>query len=57
VTDNCIPSKTRDSNIELFRIVAMMLIIAHHYVVNSGLAGMIDTPTPTLNTISMIHHI
>lgn len=29
--------KTRDSNIELFRIVTMIMIIAHHYVVNSGL--------------------
>lgn len=29
--------KTRDSNIELYRIILMLLIIAHHYVVNSGL--------------------
>lgn len=29
--------KRRDSNLELFRIVTMLLIIAHHYVVNSGL--------------------
>lgn len=28
----------RDSNIEFFRIITMLLIIAHHYVVNSGLA-------------------
>ena len=27
----------RDSNIELFRIIAMFFIVAHHYVVNSGL--------------------
>lgn len=27
----------RDSNIELFRIITMLLIVAHHYVVNSGL--------------------
>ena len=27
----------RSSNIELFRILTMLLIIAHHYVVNSGL--------------------
>lgn len=31
--------KTRDSNLELFRIVTMILIIAHHYVVNSGLTS------------------
>ena len=27
----------RDSNIELFRIITMIAIVAHHYVVNSGL--------------------
>lgn len=29
--------KHRDSNLELFRIITMLLIVAHHYVVNSGL--------------------
>lgn len=29
--------KVRNSNLELFRIVAMLAIVAHHYVVNSGL--------------------
>lgn len=29
----------RDSNIELFRIITMLLIVAHHYVVNSGLTA------------------
>jgi len=29
----------RDSNIELFRIILMLVIIAHHYVVNSGLSS------------------
>ena len=27
----------RDSNLELFRIITMLFIVAHHYVVNSGL--------------------
>ena len=27
---------TRNSNLELYRIVVMLLIVAHHYVVNSG---------------------
>jgi len=27
----------RDSGIELFRIISMLLIVAHHYVVNSGI--------------------
>lgn len=30
-------TKSRNSNLELFRIITMLLIIAHHYVVNSGL--------------------
>lgn len=29
--------KLRQSNIELYRIIVMLLIIAHHYVVNSGI--------------------
>lgn len=29
--------KLRDSNLELYRIIVMLLIVAHHYVVNSGL--------------------
>ncbi len=34
--DNSYPG-TRESNIELFRIVLMLMIITHHYVVNSGI--------------------
>jgi hypothetical protein len=30
----------RDSNLELFRCITMLLIVAHHYVVNSGLLAM-----------------
>mgnify|MGYP004503281591 FL=1 len=26
---------TRSSNIELFRIIIMLIIVAHHYVINS----------------------
>ena len=33
------PKKLRDSNLELFRILTMLLIVAHHYVVNSGLTS------------------
>lgn len=29
--------KLRRSNLELYRIIVMMLIVAHHFVVNSGL--------------------
>jgi len=30
-------SNVRNSNLELYRIIVMLLIVAHHYVVNSGL--------------------
>lgn len=43
--------KQRDSNIELFRIVSMLLIIAHHYVVNSGLTGLYDFSNVTGNMV------
>ena len=29
--------RTRDSNIEFLRILMMVVIVAHHYVVNSGI--------------------
>ena len=32
-------STLRESNIELFRIITMILIVAHHFVVNSGLTS------------------
>lgn len=33
----------RDSNIELFRIITMIMIVAHHYVVNSGLMDIVES--------------
>lgn len=42
------PPKPRSSNLELFRIIVMLLIVAHHYVVNSGLMPiMAENPTST----------
>lgn len=35
----------RCSNIELFRIVSMLMIVAHHYVVNSGLTTVLAEKT------------
>ncbi len=38
--------RPRNSNLELFRIIVMLLIVAHHYVVNSGLLSvMAENPT------------
>lgn len=35
-------AKQRESGIELFRIIAMLLIVAHHYVVNSGVTQLLE---------------
>lgn len=37
VAGNGTSPKGRSSNLELYRIIVMLLIVAHHYVVNSGL--------------------
>lgn len=34
--------KQRDSNFELFRIILMIFIVAHHYVVNSGIVAVME---------------
>lgn len=35
-------NKERNSNIELYRIIVMFMIVAHHYLVNSGLIQVIE---------------
>ena len=35
--NGAIQKKARNSNLELYRIIVMLMIVAHHYVVNSGL--------------------
>lgn len=40
------PRSARQSNLELMRIVLMLVIIAHHYVVNSGVMGVLVPGTP-----------
>lgn len=42
---------TRNSNIELLRIVAMLSIVAHHYVVNSGITALYDVQQLTGNML------
>lgn len=50
-----IKPKTRNSNLELYRIIVMLLIVAHHYVVNSGLITEITSRTHSLSvSISML---
>ena len=43
--------KERDSNLELYRIITMLLIVAHHYVVNSGLLQLMQTSETTFNNV------
>lgn len=37
--------KERSSNLELYRVIVMLLIVAHHYVVNSGLFQLMESST------------
>ena len=43
-----VKSKERNSNLELYRIIVMLLIVAHHYVVNSGLIQVMVIDTISL---------
>ena len=43
--------KQRESNLELFRIVVMLLIVAHHYVVNSGVWDAIQADPASSNSL------
>lgn len=42
--------RQRSSNIELYRILVMLLIVAHHYVVNSGLLDVMNQNILSANT-------
>jgi hypothetical protein len=44
-------SSNRNSNLELFRILTMLLIVAHHYVVNSGLTDLMYQDGLTVRSI------
>lgn len=46
--------KERNSNLELYRIIVMFMIIAHHYVVNSGLFEFITQQECSGSTIVML---
>ena len=37
--EQVVPQQHRDSNLELYRILSMLMIVSHHYVVNSGLTA------------------
>ncbi len=48
------PKPQRESGLELMRIILMLLIIAHHYVVNSGVTSLIDLHNPTPNAVFLV---
>lgn len=41
----------RSSNLELYRIICMFLIVAHHYVVNSGVMELMNEDSSSANSI------
>lgn len=45
--------KQRDSNIELLRILMMIVIVAHHYIVNSGIIQNITPPYCRINSFNV----
>ena len=47
-------SKPRNSNLELFRIFVMLSIVAHHYVVNSGLIPIITADFPSAKSTFLV---
>lgn len=47
-----IKNKARNSNIELYRIIVMLFIVSHHYLVNSGLLPIIENLPPPGNELS-----
>ena len=47
----------RSSNLELYRIMCMLMIVAHHFIVNSGVAaldGPITGNSPSVNSIFLL---
>ena len=52
-----IPKAPRSSNLELYRIICMIMIVAHHYVVNSGVAdecGPLAVDENSVNSIFLL---
>ena len=49
------PSSTRNSNLELYRIICMLMIVAHHYVVNSGLTDIDGPLTANLSSANTLY--
>lgn len=48
------PPKERNSNIELYRIIMMVLIVAHHYVVCSSIRTMVEESPLSPNSMFLL---
>ena len=46
--------RERNSNLELFRIITMIAIVAHHYVVNSGLMKVMASDPTSIKSIFLL---
>jgi len=44
----------RNSNLELYRIIVMLLIVAHHYMVNSGLFEVINSSDTVSSSVMLL---
>lgn len=55
VNSLAIEKKERNSNLELYRIICMLMIIAHHFVVNSGLTSADGPITSNPNAPSTLY--
>lgn len=53
INNSQIKAKTRDSNIELYRIIVMMLIVAHHYMGHSELISLMNENPSSSQTIML----
>lgn len=53
--DGSIQKKVRSSNLELYRIIVMLMIVSHHYVVNSGLMDILqNSPLSPSSSVMLI---
>ena len=42
---------SRNTNIEILRILMMLSLIAHHFVINSGIPSLYETDNMSINMI------
>lgn len=49
ITLNRVVGEYRNTNIEILRILMMLSLIAHHFVVNSGIPSLYETGNISIN--------